>query len=292
MRAREFIIENPQAIQKVFSQRMWPTLSKMVKAGMQKDPNAPKLDNENEDELLKQFTQEHLIPIDPSKSGGYSPTIIKWYSNGEFRTSEDEAQITMLIKQFEQFKKKLPTNQRDLTKMSKADLSNAINTLVQADRKAALAQQKHHHEASDNAHLGDVGKIIINDGDYIVVVPQSLKQARNASAFPEGAVYGRSNDCYDSAPDKEGRTTTWCTLSSGNWNHYSKDGPLYNIILHRGDPAKQRMFQLQYESNQFKDEDDNEIGEKEIAQLSQFPGHARLLNALIKKHYSKYFEAA
>ena len=291
MRAREFLIENPQAVQKVFSQRMWPQLSKYVQAGMQK-VGANIEDKTNMDAELKQYVTDYLIPIDPSKSGGYSPTLIKWFGNGEFIPSEDSGQITMLLKQFEQFKNKLPVEQRDLTKMSKADLTNAINTLVQADRKAALATQKHEHQASDNAHLGDVGKVLINDGDFIVVVPQSKEQARNASAFPEGAVYGRSNQCYANAPDKAGRTTSWCTLSTSNWEHYHNQGPLYNIIVHRGDPAKQRMFQLQYESNQFKDEDDNEIGQDEIALLSQFPSYTKLLNSLIKKHYSKYFENA
>ena len=299
MRATEFIIESTQAEQKVLSQRMWPTLSKFVQSGIQKDEHADVLltgDPAQDDAALKQFAIQHLIPLDQSNAGKFAPSIIRWYGAGEWKTGEDEEDIQLLLQQYQQFRGKMPAEIRDINKVSRTQLVGTINNIVQADKKAMLAKQKGDtalaRTKTGARDYGDIGKIIIDEGDFMTVVPQSVEQSRNAASFPAGSVYGNSNTCHAGNPDKEGRSTRWCTLSANNFKSYSGKGPLFVIILNYGDAANMRMFQLCYEAGEFKNESDVEINDEEIALLSGHSGYTKLLNSLIKKHYSQYFDAA
>lgn len=87
-----------------------------------------------------------------------------------------------------------------------------------------------------------------------------------------------------------GKGTKWCTTSEngGHFASYSKQGPLYAIIVNEG--GTQRKFQFHYESNQFMNERDRPVSKAEIALLSKHDGYTQFLNMLIKQHYGQYFE--
>jgi hypothetical protein len=284
MRAIEFILEGIE--EQIFSKRQWPQLSKLIAVGIQRDSTVDNM-KAGSDEGLREVAMQ-LIAIDPTKRGSYAPTIIKWYGDGDFILGEDAGQISLLLQQYEQLKPKLPVESRDITRLTKTQANDAVDAIVQQNKQAALAATKMKQSAqaaqTGARDWGDVGKVLMDDGDFAVVVPQSVKQARNLCKFPQGAVHGKKH--LEFGDD----TTTWCTLSSSQFESYSSKGPLYNIILHKDDPVKMRMFQLNVERDQFKNEADNDASASEIALLSGYPGYTKLLNSLIKKHYSKYFD--
>jgi len=131
----------------------------------------------------------------------------------------------------------------------------------------------------------DRGDLIIDEGTFKVFQPHTKEQAREVCKMPQGSVYASTNDAIG---DGKEPAADFCTASTNNFEHYSGQGPFYDVILNDGDPKSMRVFQFQYESNQFVNESDIQITESEIAILSKYPGYTKFLNMMIKEYYAEY----
>jgi len=285
MRAQEFLLEGKG--DKILSPNRWEQMSKLIVKGMKRDHT---VNNElvKSDEGIKSVA-EQLIAIDPSRNGQYEVAVVKWFSNGEFFIGEDADGITTLITQFDSLKKrkKLPQQNNDIGRMSKAQTQEVVNAIVQADRTAELAMNKDIDNTSrmqrgEQAQV-DRGEVIIDEGAFKVFQPRTKEQARAVCKMPQGSVFANSNASIPGEP-----AANFCTASTDNFEHYSGQGAFYDVILNDGDPKSMRVFQFHYESNQFVDESNSNVSQTDIDHLSQYPGYTKFLNMLIKEHYAEY----
>ena len=287
MRAQEFLLEGKG--DKILSPNRWEQMSKLIIKGMKRDHT---VDNElvKSDEGIKSVA-EQLIAIDPSRNGQYEVAVVKWFSNGEFFIGEDAEGISTLLTQFDSLKKrkKLPQQNNDIGRMTKAQTQEVVNAIVQADRTAELAMNKDIDNTGRMARgeeaSADRGDLIIDEGTFKVFQPHTKKQAREVCKMPQGSVYASTNDAIG---DGKEPAADFCTASTNNFERYSGQGPFYDVILNDGDPKSMRVFQFHYESNQFVNESDIQITESEIAILSKYPGYTKFLNMMIKEHYAEY----
>ena len=287
MRAQEFLLEGKG--DKILAPNRWEQMSRLIVKGMQRDHT---VDNElvKSDEGIKSVA-EQLISIDPSRNGQYEVAVVKWFSNGEFFIGEDAEGISTLLTQFDSLKKrkKLPQQNNDIGRMTKAQTQEVVNAIVQADRTAELAMNKDIDNTGRMARgeeaSADRGDLIIDEGTFKVFQPHTKKQAREVCKMPQGSVYASTNDAIG---DGKEPAADFCTASTNNFERYSGQGPFYDVILNDGDPKSMRVFQFQYESNQFVNESDIQITESEIAILSKYPGYTKFLNMMIKEHYAEY----
>ena len=287
MRAQEFLLEGKG--DKILAPNRWEQMSRLIVKGMQRDHT---VDNElvKSDEGIKSVA-EQLISIDPSRNGQYEVAVVKWFSNGEFFIGEDAEGISTLLTQFDSLKKrkKLPQQNNDIGRMTKAQTQEVVNAIVQADRTAELAMNKDIDNTGRMARgeeaSADRGDLIIDEGTFKVFQPHTKEQAREVCKMPQGSVYASTNDAIG---DGKEPAADFCTASTNNFERYSGQGPFYDVILNDGDPKSMRVFQFQYESNQFVNESDIQITESEIAILSKYPGYTKFLNMMIKEHYAEY----
>jgi hypothetical protein len=287
MRAQEFLLEGKG--DKILAPNRWEQMSRLIVKGMQRDHT---VDNElvKSDEGIKSVA-EQLISIDPSRNGQYEVAVVKWFSNGEFFIGEDAEGISTLLTQFDSLKKrkKLPQQNNDIGRMTKAQTQEVVNAIVQADRTAELAMNKDIDNTGRMARgeeaSADRGDLIIDEGTFKVFQPHTKKQAREVCKMPQGSVYASTNDAIG---DGKEPAADFCTASTNNFERYSGQGPFYDVILNDGDPKSMRVFQFHYESNQFVNESDIQITESEIAILSKYPGYTKFLNMMIKEHYAEY----
>lgn len=284
MRAIEFIIEGKG--QRIYGGNQWPRMSKLIATGINRDHT---LNNElaKSEDGLRQVADQ-LIAIDPSQ-GSYEPAVVTWFSNGEFFVGEDSEGITALLSQFDSLKKrkKLPQGQNDINRLTKNQTSEIVNSILQADKVAQLATQKdinnkERFARGEKANV-DRGEVIIDEGGFLVLQPRTKEQAREVCRMPQGSVFANSNASIPGEP-----AANFCTASTNNFETYSSKGPFYTIILNDGDPAKMRVFQFQYESDQFVNESDSSVTDKEIRILSQYPGYTKFLNSMIENYYDEY----
>ena len=287
MRAQEFLLEGKG--DKILAPNRWEQMSRLIVKGMQRDHT---VDNElvKSDEGIKSVA-EQLISIDPSRNGQYEVAVVKWFSNGEFFIGEDAEGISTLLTQFDSLKKrkKLPQQNNDIGRMTKAQTQEVVNAIVQADRTAELAMNKDIDNTGRMARgeeaQVDRGDLIIDEGTFKVFQPHTKEQAREVCKMPQGSVYASTNDAIG---DGKEPAADFCTASTNNFERYSGQGPFYDVILNDGDPKSMRVFQFHYESNQFVNESDIQITESEIAILSKYPGYTKFLNMMIKEHYAEY----
>lgn len=285
MRAQEFVSEGKG--DKILAPNRWGQISNLIIKGIQRDHTV-------DSELIKseegiKSVAEQLIAIDPTYNGQYEVVVVKWFSNGEFFIGEDAKGITELLSQYDSLKKrkKLPQDQRDISRMTKDATQEAVNAIIQANRAQQLATVKDIENkkrfAQGKTALVDRGEVIIDEGNFKVLQPHTKEQARAVCRMPEGSVYAQKNAALPGEP-----AANFCTASSDNFRTYHRQGPFYSIILNDGDPKSMRLFQFHYESKQFMNESDSPINQKEINLLSQYPGYTKFLNMMIKKYYAEY----
>ena len=285
MRAQEFLTEAKG--DKIISPNRWGQMSKLIIKGMKRDHT---VDNEliKSEEGIESVAQQ-LIVIDPTPTGQYEVSVVKWFSNGEFFIGEDAEGISNLLSQFDSLKKrkKLPQGQNDIGRMTRAMTQEVVNTVVQSDRRQELAMNRD-IENKDRMSRGgqamaDRGELLIDEGNFKVFQPHTKEQAREVCKMPQDSVYASTNAAIPDEPAAD-----FCTASTANFSQYHNQGPFYDIILNDGDPKSMRVFQIHYESNQFVNETDSTITSSEIDLLSNHSGYTKFLNMLIEKHYAEY----
>jgi len=283
MRANEFVFEAKG--DRILAPSQWPKMVELIKAGAKVDPSR---DIEwTEDDEMNRFIAKELISMDPTKNGAYEVAIVKWYGSGQFHL-EDAETVTLFLTQYDSLKKrrKLPPELTDILKLSFNDVKDKVGEIIRKDREAALAAQRGVAQSKGEMVGIDRGELIMQEGNFKVFRPLNKDQGRNVCKMPQDAVYGQ-NVSWSDDPG-----TQWCTASENQFNYYSKQGPLYVIILNDGDAASMRSFQFHYETNSFMNEQDRNLTEQDIELLSQYPGYTKFLNMMIKEHYGELFKTS
>ena len=212
--------------------------------------------------------KEELQKVRP---GGYVNWIIKNYLNPTTETKqgergyeeevkraksvfiEDLSKITNDLQKFVRFKSRLPKEKKDLSKMTPAQLYDAVKDFS-LEKVKATKQEK--EEASRTyAHPG--GEIVFRGNDWTIAkISDKSQLGKDAACFYGG---------YYLEPSKG--ETRWCTSGPGlNWfDRYIKDGPLYVVIPNQAEKFGEKSglpanrYQFHFPSNQFMDVHDHQI---------------------------------
>ena len=219
---------------------------------------------------IETATPEELGKI---KAGSYVPWIVKHYLLPKTETNpgdytyekdvkrakdvfmEDLYKITERLTKFERFKGRLPTEMRDINKLTPDQLYDAVKdfdltlaTTTKAERKSAPV-----HPGAKLAYDGENWKV--------VEIADKGEVGKEAACF-----YGGNN-----------QETQWCTSSPGTrqwFDRYIKDGPLY-VIFNPNDTDVSPMtglpkvrYQFHFPGNQFMDKDDRQ---QDLIQLLNGP---------------------
>ena len=167
---------------------------------------------------------------------------------------EDLYKVTDDLKKFDRFKGKLPSEARDINKLTPDLLYDAVK-----DFDLTLATTTKTERKTAPVHPG--GKLMY-DGDNWKVIEIKDK----------GAV-GKEAACFYGGNNQE---TRWCTSAPGaSWfDRYIKDGPLY-VIFNPNDTdispntgLPKIRYQFHFPSNQFMDKDDRQ---QDLVQLLNGP---------------------
>lgn len=219
-----------------------------------------KLANVSHDQQAQGKSPEELVntlaTADPSKNKQYLQFIVRSYVTGQFRL-EDVGRINKHLSIYDKLKPRLPVNQRDIMKFKKlSDLYQITRQAEASPDTAALSNKQVKRQAKDEGV-----EVIMNTPNFKVY---------NMLTKEAACLYGKG--------------TEWCTAateSENQFDYYKKQGNIYVII------AGNRKFQLHMESDQFMNENDEDIAEdqNDIEYLSKFPEYTQLLNMLIKKYY-------
>ena len=219
---------------------------------------------------IETATPEELGKI---KAGSYVPWIVKHYLLPKTETNpgdytyekdvkrakdvfmEDLYKITERLTKFERFKGRLPTEMRDINKLTPDQLYDAVKdfdltlaTTTKAERKSAPV-----HPGAKLAYDGENWKV--------VEIADKGEVGKEAACF-----YGGNN-----------QETQWCTSSPGTrqwFDRYIKEGPLY-VIFNPNDTDVSPMtglpkvrYQFHFPGNQFMDKDDRQ---QDLIQLLNGP---------------------
>jgi hypothetical protein len=221
------------------------------------------------------------------KVGPYAQWIIKTYLNqrpkdeeGQFRDlsdkmaanmakimraqfMEDLYKITSDLQKFDRHKGKIPSELRDINKLTPEKLYDLVKDFSMEKTKASKEEKK--IAAQTYEHPG--GEIVFRGPQWTIAKVEDKGQlGKDAACF-----YG-GNQLEPSKGE-----TRWCTSAPGlSWfDRYIKDGPLYVIIPNttegkRGEvsglPAER--YQFHFPSNQFMDVHDQQ---KDLVQLLNGP---------------------
>lgn len=183
---------------------------------------------------------KHLAQYDPSGDKKYLQWIIRMVIAGRIRVDEDLEQTLEDLKRFDELKPHLEPALRDINRYrSPGDLANQV--LLPHEDTVTDSQRKQDAEQDEKAK------------EYVRVVYDG----------PEGKVLEPTTEgaaCF------LGRGTRWCTAARNNnaFHRYNQPGdPLYVILTPDG-----RKAQFHFGSQQFMDEQDDEIPEWPRATLT------------------------
>jgi hypothetical protein len=165
----------------------------------------------------------------------------------------DKMNVDLL--KFERFKGKLPEDQRDINKLTPAELSLAVDEFkLTKDSKSA----KEERITKENPYQYPGSNIeIVTPNWTIVKISENNQEGKNAGAYFGG--YYDTRDEFDE--------TNWCTskLDGTYFEHYIKDGPYY-VVLPNTDTEfgkktglPKNRYQFHFPSNQYMNRRDRGI---------------------------------
>ena len=168
---------------------------------------------------------------------------------------EDMDKMNVDLLKFERFKGKLPEDQRDINKLTPAELSLAVDEFkLTKDSKSA----KEERITKENPYQYPGSNIeIVTPNWTIVKISENNKEGKNAGAYFGG--YYDTRDEFDE--------TNWCTskLDGSYFENYIKDGPYY-VVLPNTDTEfgkktglPKNRYQFHFPSNQYMNRRDRGI---------------------------------
>lgn len=198
----------------------------------------------------------------PDKLGQYSKWLLSLHKKGKLR-KEDLYKAKEYLIMYNELKKQniLPENVKDIGKiLSLPDLfiinSRFGGTGQVKDDESYLLTDRYFINNSQ-------AELFFENRRWMVVIPKSYESSKFYAC-----------------------TSQWCTRFPDNYEHYTKDGPLYIIIdklkLNQDDAT--RRYQFHFESNQFMNMNDSQIDVGEF--FKNNPSIADALNGAIAKYLS------
>jgi len=211
-------------------------------------------------ELVKTDPQETITKIleylergDPTPHKEYTPAIAKMYANGQSKMEDIVSTLADYLTKFDRLKrkKKIQPPRNDFNRYR--NLEDFYDVVDEYPDEEEVKP-----ETKQNAQE------LYRDSRLIVTVPRDVAAA-----------------CY------YGQGTRWCTAGKNNnmYDYYTKgDRPLY-VIIPRQPAHPGEKYQFHFETKQFMNEQDRQIGMDGIAQLVQrFPELTKILQAPAEKY--------
>jgi hypothetical protein len=168
---------------------------------------------------------------------------------------EDMDKMNVDLLKFERFKGKLPEDQRDINKLTPAELSLAVDEFkLTKDSKSA----KEERITKENPFQYPGSQIeVVTPNWTIVKVSENNQEGKNAAAYFGG--YYDTRDEFDES--------NWCTskLDGSYFEHYIKDGPYYVVLPNTSTEYGKKTglpkerYQFHFPSNQYMDRRDRGI---------------------------------
>ena len=214
---------------------------------------------------------------DPTKNKNYAQAITRLYSMGGTLFEDISATLSQYLVKFDKLKnkKKIPAPYNDFMRYKTLnDFMSYVETLPDPDseiEQQKVAELQVPADVKYDVVYGQFDTQLRITSDCVVLIP------RNSQA---GYWWAKEYP-------KKGVTNRWCTAwegSNSRFDYYSKQGPLYIII-----PAKRNddneKFQFHFETKQFMDYQDHQIGDQGMeALVSRFPS----LTDVFKSQAAKY----
>jgi hypothetical protein len=168
---------------------------------------------------------------------------------------EDMDKMNVDLLKYERFKNRLPEDQRDINKLTPAELSLAVDEFkLSKDSKSS----KEERITKENPFQYPGSNIELETPDWTIVKIEDKGQVGKDAACYFGGYYD-TQDINDE--------TNWCTskVDGSYFDHYIKDGPLY-VILPNTDTEygkktglPKNRYQFHFPSNQYMDRRDRGI---------------------------------
>jgi Domain of unknown function (DUF4116) len=192
----------------------------------QREPTSAEAQLSNKDIIL------HFAENDPTDGKSRTQWMIQTYIQDEQFKLEDLGRATAALSAFERFKRKLPREQRELSRFKKLrDLEALVNPFVKAEAKARLERDLSTATGRELRRLEEwkarYESIILQEGDGLPTIAVPMTEF---------------------ASKLWGRGTKWCTAAEKNnaFAKYHENAPL--VITVCPDGAK---FQMQVKPNTF-----------------------------------------
>jgi Domain of unknown function (DUF4116) len=207
----------------------------------QREPNSQEAQLPIKDLVLK------FADSDPTDGKSRTQWLVKTYIADEQFKLEDLGRVDAALAAFERFKRKLPVEKRELSRLkSLRDLEALVNPLIKAEERARLTRDLSSATGREKRRLEELKardeSVLIQEGDGLPTI--AVPMTEFASKW-------------------WGRGTQWCTAAENNnaFNEYHKEAPLVIIVCPDG--AK---FQMNVTKNnvQFMDNTDKTVSQETI----------------------------
>jgi Domain of unknown function (DUF4116) len=184
---------------------------------------------------------------DPTPGKSRTQWLIKTYIADEQFKLEDLGRVDAALAAFERFKRKLPVEQRELSRLTRfRDLEALVDPFVKAEERARLTRDL---SSATGRELRRLEEAKARDESIII---------QEGKGLPTIAV-----PMTEFASKWWGRGTQWCTAADKNnaFAQYHQDAPLIAIVCPDG--AKFQMH-VQSDTFQFMDNTDENVSEETI----------------------------
>lgn len=169
---------------------------------------------------------------------------------------EDLFKMTEQLQFFERAKQYLPQEQRDINKLTPAQLQDIFGNFKLPEKKQKEIEKKEAKKSREGyKHAG--GQIIYDGNNWVLI-----KIEGNNPTSKDAAIY------YGGYKDYQSGESNWCTSGPGLsfFEGYIKNGPLY-VVLPQNDNGKvgkktglpEERYQFHFPSDQFMDRHDRRI---------------------------------
>ena len=191
-------------------------------------------------EQILDYLMTWLEQGDPTRNKEYTQAIAKMYGNGESSLEDIVSTLADYLTKFDRLKrrKKIQPPRNDFNRYrSLEDFYDVVDEYPDEEEQPKKEEKKNADE-------------LYRDKELIVLIPRDTEAA-----------------CY------YGQGTRWCTAGANynRFDYYAKQGDLY-IIIPRQQAYPGEKYQFHFESRQFMNEQDRQIGEEGLVKLiARFP---------------------
>jgi len=190
---------------------------------------------------------------DPTRNKEYSQSIAKLYANGQSKLEDVASTLADYLAKFDKLKRKKKIQPP----------RNDFNRYKNLEDFYDVVDEYPDEEVEDKPEEKKNAQELYRDSKLIVTVPQDVEAA-----------------CY------YGQGTRWCTAGKNNnmYDYYTRGNkPLY-IIIPRQPAYPNEKYQFHFETKQFMNEQDRQIGEEGMRKLvARFPVLTKILQLPAEK---------